>query len=227
MFRLCSVVLVAAIGVPAVAQDLVVIQGTDLNHYGSASWTQMTSLIDDTFASVSLVPALSAAALQNADALWVDHRGAFTALPQAEFNALMGFIASGRRVVFMGENVLWADWNRPVLEALGGGFVGGTVFANAMPTGASPELTAGVSGVQLTSAGIAQGGISLFDQNWATLWGENVLTLLDGDAFASPTFRDGNAAYAENVVDWLAVPGPAPVVAVTLGMLTVTRRRRD
>jgi hypothetical protein len=226
MSKICFAVALAGAFAPStLGQNLVVIQGTDRNFYGSSAWTSMTSVIDNRFDAVSVVSNLTASSIENADALWIDHRGAFTALPKAELDVLVDYIASGRRVVFMGENVLWDAWNRPVLEALGGGFAGGTVFATATPTDNAPELTDGVDGVPLASAGIASGGVALFDQNWATLWGDNVLTLLDGDAFATVRFNQGVEPFATNVVNWLAVPNVATMLPLAAGMLAFSRRR--
>jgi hypothetical protein len=205
--------------------ELVVIGGTDLNRYGSSDWSSMTSLIDGGFDTVTVTSSITDAAVANADAMWVDIRGAFTALPADELAALSDFIASGRRVVFMGENVLWADWIVPVIAPFGGSFDGGTVFANALPTGAAPELTDGVTDVEIFSAGIASGGTALFDQNWATLWSDNFLTLLDSNVFDDVRFEN-NQAFAGNVVNWLSVPTPGTAGLLGLAAAAGLRRRR-
>lgn len=218
MFTLCTGA--------ASAQSLVVLQGSDLNYYGSATWTDMSALIDAGFGQVTVANVLESSALTGADALWIDQRGAFNTLTSGELGVLQDYIASGRRVVIMGENVLWTDWNNQILGLLGGSFVGGTVFGTMTPTGAAPELTDGVSGVDLFSSGIAEGGVALFDQNWATLWGSNVLTMLDTNPFDNIRF-DGNRPFAENVVSWLAVPAPGTAGAMGFGlMLGASRRRR-
>lgn len=205
--------------------DLVVIGGTDTNRYGSPAWSNMNSLIDQGFGNVIVTASITDAAVANADAMWVDIRAPFTALPADELVALSEFIASGRRVVFMGENVLWADWITPVIAPFGGSFDGGTVFGTALPTSAAPELTVGVADVQLFSAGIASGGTALFDQNWATLWSDNFLTLLDGNVFDDVRFG-GNEPFAENVVSWLAVPTPGSAGLLGLAAVAGLRRRR-
>ena len=98
--------------------------------------------------------------------------------------------------------------------------------------GAPTELTAGVAVTLVDSAGVAAGGTALFDQNWATLWGENVLTLLDVNAFSNAMWGTGNnAQFALNVAAWLAdstatpIPGAAWLLGSGLAGLIALRRR--
>ena len=112
----------------------------------------------------------------------------------------------------IGENNGWPIWNQSILDLVGG--TNGNFEHNGNTSSIiSNDLTAGVGSVYVAYAGIVSiGGQSLFDKNFATLWGSNVLTVLDvnvqSDAYW--TVAD-NAQFGINVANWLASPSPAPL----------------
>ena len=87
-------------------------------------------------------------------------------------------------------------------------------------------------------AGFAVGGAPLFDTvgggSVATLWGENVLTVLDTFLwFDGDLLLQDNAQFAINIADWIAepppgsIPEPTTLLLLCLGLAGIgfTRRR--
>lgn len=103
---------------------------------------------------------------------------------QAEIATILGFAASGRRVVIVGENQSAFDygfmtWSAPMVQAMGGqqgdpvlAWSGSGCLYGTVNTVLSNSLTAGVNSVGVGCAGFAIGGTPLFDYIVATLWGE-------------------------------------------------------
>jgi len=96
----------------------------------------------------------------------------------------------------------------------------------------SNQLTSGVGGVYAPAHGVASGGEALFSENFATLWNDNVLTVLDVDAFNDTYWNDqDNAAFAQNVAEWVAtatVPIPAAAWLFgsgLIGLVGMARRK--
>ena len=222
-FALCALTGASA------AQDLVVIQGADPSSsrfYGGAGWSQLSADIDAVFNSVNVSANLDdAGALAAADALWVDQRWTAGTLSGSEIAALQAFIDSGRRVVMIGENSVWSTWNTQILSTVGGTFAGDS-NGLATPTGAVPALTAGVGSIGLSAAGVASGGTALFDINFATLWGDNAVSVLDINIWQNTNYSGDNQQFGRNVIEWLAVPAPGSAALAGIAGLAVVRRRR-
>ncbi len=232
------------------AQSLLVSEGVGDFAYGDSEWTNMTAALDSAFggsANIDVVPNLEDLGLMlSYDALWLDRRWASGSLSSLEESNIAAFIGSGRRVVMIGENKVWATWNSQIL-----GIVGGT-YNDSWYTGTTSsilahELTVGVSTIDLPMGGTASNGTPLFEENFATLWDGNdndeVLTILDmnfmsnmSDYYNVLTILDvnlmgdgswgseDNGQFATNTANWLAAaPGPgsedAPVVPEPASML--------
>ena len=186
--------------------------GTTLHGYGGSNrWYNMTSLLDTaTNNSVEVTANFEDLnQLLSYDALWLDIReprgnGLLSSL---EMNNISTFISTGRRVVMMGENYNWTQWNQQILSIIGGTYNGGNTGINANYSSIlSHYLTDGVSQVHAGSAGIVgNGGTAIFDPNSVTLWGSNVLTILDVSIFIDSFYDvDDNAQFATNVANWMA-----------------------
>jgi hypothetical protein len=124
---------------------------------------------------------------------------------------LATFIASGKRVFLMGENIYWPWWNNDILALASGGT---SSFAGPYNGPVTPvvthELTDGLASLYINAGGVnTGGGTQLFNQNVATLWGAgNVVTFLDSYAFT----QNGNSKFQQNVANWLAAGGASGAV---------------
>lgn len=218
--------------------------------YDGRDWQGMTAQLRAAFSITTGAALPTLAALQNYDALWVDQR--YGVSPTAsDLATLLGFAATGRRVVIIGENATLFDlrflqWSGPIIEALGGTQPSGYARCpyGVVKTVLANSLTAGVKSAGVGCAGYAVGGTPLFDYNVATLWGPtlNVLTMLDANMVDDfyPTYGDG-LQYQKNVVSWLGAdvgsalgaagivtPEPATMALMLpalLGLLSLARRR--
>jgi hypothetical protein len=223
MMTLCLIA-----GSAASAQSLIVgDSGGQLDYgYGYADWTGFTNDLNANFASVTVVTTFeNLAQLLAADSILVDQRWTNGALSALEVSNLSTCIASGKRVLLVGENSTWQAWNDQILGIVGGSFAGdgGGILSVVNP---DPILTAGVNSIQPISPGLAGGGTSLFTQNVATLWGSNVMTLLDvnvvDDTFAGLA---NNRQFAKNTAKWLSVPTPGSLPLLVVAALGARRRR--
>jgi len=179
------------------------------NIYGGTRWPQMTAALNAAANSVTVAPDLSDVSyMMDFDALWVDQRGhdgdPGSFLTTTEIANIATFIASGKRVVMIGENSAWTNWNNQILGICGGSHAGdsnGTL--NPVLT---HELTEGVAQISVVAGGAADSGTPLFDQNVATLWpacGE-VLTILEvGSQQIDQWPVLDNAIFFTNVADWI------------------------
>lgn len=217
--------LVMSLGSQAFAQRLLASEET---HgfgfgYGDTRWDNFSAEIDRWFTEVDIVPQFNDLSLMlEYDALLVQLRTFTSTLSPTEVANLQAYIATGRKVMLIGENSTFATWSRSVLSVVGAPFVGegGGIFNVANP---HPILTDGVSTLDMpTYCGVTSGGYSLFDTNFATLWGdpneENVLTVLDVNIMEDDrwTVRDA-AKFAANMAEWLGTGGsePDPNLAVS------------
>ena len=232
---LLMVIAVLALASAPARGAVLVSQGTHSIGYGKTMYSQITAQLDA--AAVNGVTVASdfsnAAQVAAADALWLDIRGLTDALAPAEVANVTAFIATGKRVVMIGDHVDWTAWDNSILATVGGAWaadVGGT-FTTAAPH----ALTSGVSSVFVFSGSAANapaGATPLFSTNVATLWGpsQNVLTVLDSNLFDNVT-RDthaGSKTFGNNVAAWVGTPVPEPsglAIAAALAGGLLRRRR--
>jgi len=203
--------------------------------YGGSAWINMTAELDTATGGSVTVTAnlLNLADMLNYDALWVDLIQDGTALPAAEISNISAYLAEGRCVVMIGENINWAAWNSQI-TGLGGGSYAGGGADDSINTVLAHELTAGVSSVWLSAGGVAVGGTSLFDENVATLWnGVNLLSILDVSIFHDGFWgREDNAVFARNTAEWIAncpgqdIPEPTTLVMLALAGAGLVLRKR-
>lgn len=184
--------------------------------YRVEGWVGMTALLDEATAdNVAVADGFEdLAQMLTYDSLWLDARYSFPApvrLSAVEIANIQAFIATGRRVVLFGENMdFFGAWDESVLSV-----VGGTLepvrLTRAVASLPGHELTSGVLSVEPIQAGIARGGTPLFEQNFATLWGANVVTVLDVSLFQDTYLdRRDNAVFANNLARWVAASPPPP-----------------
>lgn len=205
--------------------------------YGGSDWSTISANLDAATAfSVTEVANFDDAGLvASADALWIDlgELGAGASLSAAETTNITNFIASGKRVVMIGENNGWADWNNLILGLVGGAFSGTNHSGNITAVVAN-ELTDSADTVNVPYGGVAGGtavgGTALYSKNVITLWDDNVLTVLDVNMFSDTYIGvSDNAEFAQNTVDWVAasgkgvIPEPSTVIIWSLlGALGIT-----
>jgi len=205
--------------------------------YGLDKWDEFTAVLDAATSDRVTVGAdfSDLGQMLAHDALFVAARKNSAArLSDVELDNLATFIATGRRVLFVGE-YNYRTIITQFLDLVGGELgTGGAPDATAV---IANEITAGASMVHVSVARTAVGGTPLYDTAFATLWGENVLTVLDMSVFSDSDWDEAdNAQFAANVAGWLAasqtaaVPEPASVVTLGLacGLLAgVAARRRS
>ena len=178
--------------------------------------------------------------VESASAILVVYRNPFggpDTLSPTEISNLSNFLASGRHVVIVGEGNFFDTWNNSILafaSSIAGGSaptLGSPFNGNVSPI-VSNALTAGVSTFNLQGGGIVAGGggTALFDHNFATLWGPNLLTVLDAQVFRNlAAAGSGDAVFRENLADFLGpvpLPGALPLMLSVLGGGWLVRRLR-
>lgn len=183
--------------------------------YGGSQWDNMTAALNAaTSNSFDTAPNFeNLSQVLTYDALWLDVRGTVDTLTVSEYNNIQSFIATGKRVVMIGENSSWTAWNQQIV-GMNGGSYGGLEANGAANSVISNELTNGAPTLDLPTAGVvSSGGTALYDPNFATLWGDNVLTVLDINIFADGFWGNANnGIFATNVANWIAdSSGPTPV----------------
>jgi hypothetical protein len=222
---------IAFISVQANATSVLVSPSNgDLNYgYGFSNWSGFTTALDTATGNNVTVGNLSNLSnMLTYDALMVDQRWTGGSLSAVEITNITNFAATGRKVFMVGENSSWTSWNSQILAIAGGTYSGGTSSGTTSPV-ISNALTAGVGTTTLPAAGVANGGTALFDVNWATLWGNSILTMLDINVFRNWS-TGTNSIFGTNVANWLAdssggngggsngVPSPAPLALMGLGL---------
>ena len=206
--------------------------------YGKNNWDNMTSAINNAIgaSNVVLLDDLTGS-LSGYDALMVELRNPSDVLSTTEMSNLQAFITTGKRVVMFGENDIWYVWNNSILGVVGGSF--DMYDSGVIDKRYDHFLTTDVSSVYLPVGGIAVGGTSLFDGNFATLWepGLNVLTVLDVNVVSDVYWNYyDNSQFATNIANWLArspsspnnnvVPEPTSVLLFGFGLLAIGVRRK-
>ncbi len=226
--------MLALIGVSSatIRADILVRQSANGFGYGTTNWTAMTSILDASSGNTMGVVSdfSNTAQIMGADALWVDIGGQTAVLNSDEVLNIQNFAATGKRIVLLGENWLWGDWNNQITGLFGGSY-GNNDFDGGTHPAVIHELTSGITAIDVPTGGDPLGGTPLFIQGYAALYGssENALVLLDVN-----TFSDGyigsldNMVFAQNVADWIAVPEPGSIGLLGLGsgILLFTRRHR-
>lgn len=199
-----------------------------------ATWPEMTAALSAaTGNQITVVTRFTNAAQVAASAaLWIDlglDDGFGPTLNATEVANIVAFISTGKRVVFMGDHNNWTTWRGEIHSIVGGALASQGI--NPVTTTLVHPLTAGVTTVSPVVFGLSSGGTSLFNRNFATLWGAgNVLTIMDVNVFDTTFWGVAdNARFGANVAAWVAgspVPEPASVALVALGSLVLIRRRR-
>lgn len=204
--------------------------------YGETQWSNFTAALDAaTSNNITLTPAfMDMAQMMAHDAIFLDLRLSPALSPQ-ELANISAYMGTGRKVLMMGEtNGSWAAWNAQILSLVGGVSIGD--FTGPTTAVGGHPLTAGVASVVVPLGGVATGaGTPLFAQNWATLWGDNVLTLLDSNTFENIMWGTAdNQQFALNVAAWIADSRPAPIPgAIWLlgsglaGLVAIRRRMKN
>ncbi len=233
-------VLMVLINFSSNATSILVSQSTGISGYGYgySAWTNFTNALDTASGNgVDVVSNFTDLSLMlTYDALLLDQRWTSGSLQAGEAANIATFIATGKRVLMMGENNSWTSWNNGILSIVGGSY--GSEYEGDTSSTLAHPLTAGVNTVYLPTAGRAVGGTALFDQNFATLWGAgNVLTVLDVNVLSNFSWNtEDNGIFATNVANWLAekpsvppisdpIPEPATLTLLGLGMAGIAYRR--
>jgi hypothetical protein len=222
------------------AQRLAVRLPTTVISWGSASFSNMQGAMTSAFGGVANVSTFtniaSLATLASSTALYLDLGPSSNSLTVAEQNTLSQYIASGRRVFFLGENTGWATWNADFLSVVGGS-AGPNGTTGNITSIVNNVITAGVTSVAVTGPGTATGGTQLFNQNVMQLRGaqQNVFSSFDYNAFTNANWSlENNARLGQNVSAWLAatptvvIPEPSTYALLGTGLvaLIAIRRRR-
>jgi hypothetical protein len=199
--------------------DLLVSQGwpamgVSQYYYGGDLWPEMTAAIDAAAATVTVTADLEdLPTMLLYDALWIDQRDndygpGPKQLTAAEAANVAAYMATGRRVVIIGENQNWTTWNDQIMGLVGGVFEGEALSWTLYPI-AAHALTDGVTSVYVNAGGYCTGGLALFDWNVATEWGGSVITVLDVNVMEAFywTFND-NSTFATNLAGWIGCTTP-------------------
>ncbi len=184
---------------------------------GDSGWSYFTtSLTAATGNSISFTGDFSNLSdMMSYDAIFLQARETSSTLSVAEINNITAFAATGRKVLMIGENDNWLGWNQQI-TAIGGGsynYMGYWLYDTATKV-VDNALTAGADNVYLPAAGVAIGGTSLYNYNFATLWGsnQNILTILDVNLESDGYWSNANnGAFTTNVAYWLADSNPVPI----------------
>ncbi|MFG0329972.1 MAG: hypothetical protein ACF8PN_08750 [Phycisphaerales bacterium] len=188
--------------------------------YGEHRIDNFSGVLDAHFDSVSIIRDLSSyLELIQYDALLVQNRDITDQLSALEATNLAKYIATGRRVLLIGSNNDWRRWNNSILSVVGGShddeYSGLATLLNP-----HPPLTNNVDVIEMTRGGFAQGGLSLFSINTATVWdgdgSQNVLSLLDLNVIDDARwYRQDNRHFAVGIAEWLSTgPRRGPTLSI-------------
>lgn len=179
--------------------------GTDYGYgYGLSSWDNFSTALNGAFRAGTITVDPSdlddLSYLLTFDRLLVVPRQPGQSLSSTEIANIGAFEATGRRVVLLGENSFWADWDNALLSTVGGSYRSDSL-GDILNRLVRDTFTIGVRQLSTASDGIATGGISLYDKDVATLWGTNVFSLLSVNLVDD---TEGTVEFELNIARWLA-----------------------
>lgn len=198
------------------------------NVFGGSAWTEFTTMFDGTHARTAVADFSNAGLFSGMDAAWVDQELG-DSLSAAEIANLGAFAGSGHKIVLIGENYDWADWNASLMSVVGGAHVDDCQWASGTPL-VGGALTAGITSVyNACGSTISAGGgeTVLLSNAMAALYsvgGGQALVILDSNWNDNNYLSsEDNRQFASNVIDWLATPVPEPGtwLLMVLGLGTV------
>jgi hypothetical protein len=170
-------------------------------------------------------------------------------LNASEISSLQAFIASGRKVVMIGNSTAisgFSSWDNALMQVVGGALTGVTSAAT-YPTVASNELlTTGVNSVRFGTSSRIDTGVGnpdvLFSQDIAAVYGGLALVVLDENWMTNSATtglaQSDNLIFAQDIAEWLrddpparanTAPEPASLAifgAALLGVAGIRRRKR-
>jgi hypothetical protein len=192
---------------------------TNLTSYINAQGAAAGSLSDTTLVSSSTALLLNLRL----------NGSAATALSATEVTNLQAFIASGKRVLIIGENSSsFSGWDQSFINAVGNSATYSPIVTNGSVTPVvTNSLTAGVTSVAIGGGGSVLGGTELFSQNVAATFGasDNVLLVMDVNALSNNS--GGTDQFQKNIATWLGgsvasdVPEPASWAMMLVGFGTI------
>jgi hypothetical protein len=176
--------------------------------YGNADWSSFTATMNSIVGAenITVVADFDASVLTDYDAVWIDLGDFGDTLSSEELEKLEEFVATGKKLVMIGENDFWTVWDNSLLSLVGSEFDGEFLSDDPQEPTYSHPLTSEVSSIRVPAAGTAEGGLSLFDSHFATLWGDdlNIFVLLDVNIFDDDFWvQYDNAQFGENTIRWL------------------------
>jgi hypothetical protein len=203
---------------------------------GGSDWTAFTAALAAQPGGYVIGNLADAGSLNDVDAVIVSPRsnyGPVTSLSAGELANLQAFRGRGGRIALFGDGVefIYGDFTNSIVNFASGGTATPTFFVSGTATAvAGSSLTAGVASALMQGAATVNGGTALFAPNFATLWGDNVLTVLDVNVMTqspSPVFRSNVAAWL-GAADIAAIPEPATwaMMIAGFGLVGGAARRR-
>lgn len=222
----CAVAAVVLSGTTAMAQQRLLASQERHGYgfgYGDYRYDNFSAEINSWFSTVDIAPNLEDySQMLQYDAVMVQIREFNAVLTPTEKTNLTQYIATGRRVLMIGENPsLWFSWNNDICTVAGGSSTNQESNGNYNVANPAPILTDGVTTVNIPNGGIANGGLNIFTTNTATLWSgngtDNVLTMLDVNVFEDDRWNtlDGGV-FSANVAEWLGSGGGGGGVVLSL-----------